>query len=302
MSTTLLPIPLALIVAGDNDRKLFDPAKLEQLAASIAAEGLLEHPIVRPLPDGRYELVAGERRFRAVQLLGWSEVEVIVRDIDDAAAATAMLAENFHRVDLDPIEEAGAYRKFIDSFSWSIAEVAERSQTTENRVTSRLRLLDLIPDLQFLVATGSLKISFTSGLPCLDPDRQRQALRAFRDNPAISREQFAQVCSDLFRFQSEQSLFVLENEEFDLSSIKPKARPLGKVGALDLAARLAAALAELDPEHPLVLEAESALAVTEDARSSKASLAARKAHATRRNGRGLSCRGAVEQSGSSAGS
>lgn len=273
-------IPAAAIRPGPNDRKVFDPERLAELAASIETCGLLEPPVVRPAPDGTYELVAGERRFRAVtELLGWDEIPVTVRALDDAAAAEAMLAENFHRVDLNPMEEAGAYAKWADQFGWDADEIARRANVSPNRVRSRLRLLTLIPEIQFLITSGAMKISYTTGLPSLDENRQRLAMRAFRDNPKLTRDDFIAVCSELYQRQIEEPLFSLVNE--DWTAARPKTvRPLSRKALVDLVERLAASLP--DAGHPLAAEAADALAAERAAVSSRRSAAAERAWTTRR--------------------
>ena len=107
--TEIANIPVSSIAAGNNDRKEFDPVKLEELAASIAAHGLAQPITVRPLSGliPGFEIVAGERRFRAIsRVLQWDTIPAIVRDLDDEAASAIMLAENTGRADLNPIEEA----------------------------------------------------------------------------------------------------------------------------------------------------------------------------------------------------
>jgi len=281
MSTTITLIASSLIDAGDNDRQNFGQESLESLAASIAANGLLEHPVVRPVPGGRFEIVAGERRFRAVtSILGWAEIPVIVRELTDEQAAESMLAENFHRVNLSPMEEAGAYRKWTEMFGWSNAEIAKRAHTNETRVASRLRLLSLIPDLQFLVNAGMLPLGHAADLVSLDANRQRLALRVIRDNPTITREAFKGVADELFRQQTVEPLFEMAVEDLTVIDAHAKAaRPATRTEALTLVERLMVALGDVDPGHELVVEAD----VMVTAEKARASAAAFKAHASRRN-------------------
>src|SRR3990167_1299050 len=110
---------------GANDRTVFNAEALDDLAASIRDNGLAQPITVRPVRRGRYEIVAGERRFRAcAHLLGWTSVPCIVRDMDDAQAAAVMLAENVARADLDPADEALAYQSRIERYGWMVDELA----------------------------------------------------------------------------------------------------------------------------------------------------------------------------------
>lgn len=116
MDVKVQNLPYAQVQPGQNDRTVFRPEELEALAASIQADGLIQPITVRPTPGGRFEIVAGERRYRAIGLLGWETVPAIVRDLTDEQASTIMLLENVHRVDIDPVDEARAYQSRIDRF------------------------------------------------------------------------------------------------------------------------------------------------------------------------------------------
>jgi ParB/RepB/Spo0J family partition protein len=175
---TIEQIPAEFIHAGDgtNDRKDFDPATLEQLAASIATSGLAQAPVVRPMPNGTFEIVAGERRCRAmIDVLGWAEIPCCVKELTDDEASTVTLLENMARADLSVIEEANAYRCRLDR-GWSISDLSERCGVPRRRIESRLRLLQLAPDVQHLVATGNLSLRDADQLVGLDVNRQRLAL------------------------------------------------------------------------------------------------------------------------------
>ena len=269
-------IAVADIVVGDNDRKVFDPVALGELAKSIAEDGLQSEPIVRPVDGGLFEIVAGERRFRAMsEILGWDEIPARVREMDDDAAAAAMFAENFHRVQLSPIEEAGAFRKWQDRFGWTVDEIAERAKISASRVGSRLRLLDLIDDLQFLVNAGELPLGQAAWLIPLDSNRQRMALRVLRDEPGIDRDRFKAIADELYRQQSEEPLFAMAVEEWELPSVEVAPKALSRKALHALIGRLAEAL---PADDPLAVEARAAVA----AEVAKRSQAASKANAVRR--------------------
>lgn len=258
MSTTVEDIPTALIDAGANDRQRFDIEPLEALARSIAKRGLLQPITLRPVGD-RYEIVAGERRFRAVRdILGRDTVEAIVRRLDDDAAGAAMLVENTGRVDLSPIEEARAYQARVDR-GHTVEEIALDAGVRVSRVGWRLDLLRLIPEAQRLVDHGQITVSAGWQMHPLDDHRQRLALRAYGQG-GLTAEQFADVCSRLLDEQSQDSMFdaddFLRVEEYVLEA---QQRRLGLKGMTTLAGRLAKALADADPTHPLIAEALEAL-------------------------------------------
>jgi ParB family chromosome partitioning protein len=125
-------------------RKEFRPEELAELEASLKASGLLQPITVRPAPDGTgYELIAGERRFRAASRLGWTEIPAVVRPTDNRAALTLAMVENLQRADLDPVEEADGYQRLIDEFALSQQEVADVVGKERSTVANALRLRGL---------------------------------------------------------------------------------------------------------------------------------------------------------------
>lgn len=209
MTDTLTPltvatIPARLIRAGNNDRKTFDRAGLEQLAASISASGLAQPPTVRPVGDG-FELVAGERRFRAVtEILGWLEVPCHVRSLTDDEAADIMLAENEARADLDPIEQANAYRSRLDR-GCTVAELASRCGIPRARVESHLRLLTLADDVAFMVAHGQLGLGHADQIAHLDHNRQHLAVAGLQ--AGLAPDAFRVLVARLTGEQQSEPLF-----------------------------------------------------------------------------------------------
>ena len=150
-------VPISEIdLNADQPRKVFDPESLTALADSIRANGLLQPVLVRRTPLGRYEIVAGERRFRAARLAGLDALPVSVVDADDRAAAKYALIENLQREDLSPLEEASAYRRLMDR--WGLTQEAVSAEVGKSRsaVANALRLLDLPEEAAALVADGSL--------------------------------------------------------------------------------------------------------------------------------------------------
>ena len=202
-------IPTSQIQPGNNDRQTFNRVKLQELADSIKANGLAQPITVRP-HKGHYEVVAGERRLRAIsELLGWSEAPCIVREMTDEEAAAIMLAENTGRVDLNPIEEARAYQARIAAYHWSIEDVATNAGVSVQMVKNRLSLLKLADDIQHLVANGHFPIGHAQLMSSLDHNRQRIALRVYREK-ALAFDAFKPVVSKLLEEQQQESLFNLD--------------------------------------------------------------------------------------------
>ncbi|MEQ8935615.1 MAG: ParB/RepB/Spo0J family partition protein [Amphiplicatus sp.] len=143
----------------DQPRRLFNEDALEELAHSIRMRGLLQPILVRPTGGDYYEIVAGERRWRAAQKAQLHEVPVVIRELDDASAAEIALIENVQRVDLNPVEEARAYQRLVDVYKRSHEEIAKAVGKSRSHVANLLRLLDL-PDMPL---TALLKGEITMG-------------------------------------------------------------------------------------------------------------------------------------------
>ena len=141
---------------SDQPRKYFDKAALEELAASIAENGLLQPILVREYADGRYQIIAGERRFRASKLAGLSEIPAIVLDRDDRKVAEIALIENIQREDLNPVEEAMAYRALIKEYDLTQEELSEKVGKSRSAIANTMRLLDLPDEILTMVASGEL--------------------------------------------------------------------------------------------------------------------------------------------------
>ena len=131
---------------SDQPRKNFDKAALEELAASIEENGLLQPILVREYGNGRYQIIAGERRFRASKIAGLSEIPAIILDKDDRKVAEIALIENIQREDLNPVEEAMAYRSLATEYGLTQAELSEKLGKSRSAIANTLRLLDL-PDV-----------------------------------------------------------------------------------------------------------------------------------------------------------
>ncbi|MBQ1202551.1 MAG: ParB/RepB/Spo0J family partition protein [Clostridia bacterium] len=150
-------LPLEEIIPNrEQPRKQFDEAALAELADSIAQHGVLQPLLVRPMPDGSYQLVAGERRWRASRMAGLSEVPVVVREMNEQEAAQLALIENLQREDLNPMEEAYGYQTLMDSYGMTQEETAQVVNKSRPAVANALRLLHLPEPVSQLVSAGSL--------------------------------------------------------------------------------------------------------------------------------------------------
>jgi len=141
---------------SDQPRKSFDPDSLAELAESIKENGLLQPIIVREYGDGRYQIIAGERRFRASRLADLTEIPAIIMNKDDRKAAEIALIENIQREDLNPIEEAMAFRSLAEDYDLTQEELSERIGKSRSAIANATRLLDLPEDVLKMVADGRL--------------------------------------------------------------------------------------------------------------------------------------------------
>ncbi len=160
----ILKAPLSQIVPNPQQpRKFFDETKIAELAQSIRKKGILQPLIVSPR-NGRYELIAGERRFRAATLAGLQEVPIIIREGDEADKLEVALIENLQREDLDPIEEARGYEDLVDRFGQTQEEVAVKVGKDRTTVANSLRLLKLPVKLQEALRAGGLTVGHARAL------------------------------------------------------------------------------------------------------------------------------------------
>lgn len=137
-------------------RKNFDDEALLELSESISRHGVLQPLLVRPIPDGGYQIVAGERRWRAARMAGLTEVPVIIRELDNAQAAQLSLVENLQREDLNPVEEALGYKRLTDEFSYTQDQAAEVVGKSRSAVANAIRLLSLPDKVLSEIADGNL--------------------------------------------------------------------------------------------------------------------------------------------------
>jgi ParB family chromosome partitioning protein len=153
-------------------RTKMDAESLNELAASIKAQGLMQPVLVRPAGADRYELIAGERRWRAARIAGLSEVPVVVRDVPDQAALAMSLIENIQREDLNPLEEAQGVQRLVSEFKLTHQEAADAIGRSRAATTNLLRLLNLPQSVQQLVLDGALDMGHARALLALDGELQ----------------------------------------------------------------------------------------------------------------------------------
>ena len=168
-------------------REVFDEEELEGLAVSLQDVGVLQPLVVRPLPGGRYELVAGERRLRAAKLAGLEQVPAVVRHTDDTQLLKEALIENIHRVQLNPLEEAAAYQQLLEEFDFTQEELAQSIGKSRPAISNTLRLLGLPAAVQRRVAAGVLSAGHARALLALETaaDQERMADRIVAEGISV---------------------------------------------------------------------------------------------------------------------
>ncbi len=173
---TLMQVPLDSIVSNpDQPRTRFDEAELLELAESIRHHGVLQPVVLQPMPDGRYQLIAGERRTRAARIAGLTTVPAVVRKATGDQRLVLALIENLQRSDISPIEQARAYRQLIDRFGLTQDEVARQVGRSRAAVANALRLLQLPESVLQMVERGELSEGHARTL-LMAPEHQREAL------------------------------------------------------------------------------------------------------------------------------
>ncbi|RMF18210.1 MAG: ParB/RepB/Spo0J family partition protein [Gammaproteobacteria bacterium] len=174
----LRQLPVDLIQRGVyQPRRDMDPETLEELAQSIRAQGVMQPIVVRPIAEGRYEIIAGERRWRATQLAGLDSIPALVKDVPDEAAIAMALIENIQRENLNPIEEAMALKRLQDEFELSQKQVAEAVGKSRTTITNLMRLMNLEADTRTLLERGDLEMGHARALLGLAGREQVEAAR-----------------------------------------------------------------------------------------------------------------------------
>ena len=225
----LTNVRLTSIVAGNNDRTFFDPKELQALADHIKEHGLIQPISLNQIAPGQYEIIAGERRYRATKLAGLKTIPAIIAHLTQAEASVLMLAENVSRKDLDPIDEANAYAIRIERFKWTVEDCAAAAGCSVIRVQFRLKLLALNVEIQHLIRSGNFPIGYAQILAgaSLDSNRQMMAFKCYRENPRPVLGWFRNIVNQYAEQQAQASLFdgpflsMQEEQPIDKKEIDP---------------------------------------------------------------------------------
>lgn len=176
-------LPIAQIEScASQPRKYFDDEKLEELAESIREHGIIQPLTVRKLASGYYQIIAGERRWRAARLAGLREVPVSIIEADDRKAMELAMIENLQREDLNPMEEAEGFRSLIEMYDMTQEEAAQRVGKSRSAVANAMRLLQLSQDIRLLVENEDLSAGHARALLPLSPALQQQAVKTIIEN------------------------------------------------------------------------------------------------------------------------
>ena len=171
-------VPVEWIKPGKyQPRKVIDDEPLQELAASIRAQGIIQPIVLRPIGDRRYEIIAGERRWRAAQLAGLDKIPAVIKDINDEAAVAMSLIENIQREDLNPMEEAYALQRLIEEFDLTHQQIADAVGKSRTAVTNYLRLTNLAPEVSQMLAHGDIEMGHARALLSLSFEQQIKAAR-----------------------------------------------------------------------------------------------------------------------------
>jgi ParB family transcriptional regulator, chromosome partitioning protein len=188
-SAGLQHIAIDLIERGTYQPRVhFEAEALQELADSIKEQGVIQPIVVRPKVSGGYELIAGERRWRASQLAGLSDIPAVIKDLDDQSAAAVSLIENIQRENLNPLEESRALQRLIDEFDMTHQQVAEAVSRSRTSVTNLLRLRDLNEDVKTLVDEKKIDMGHARALLGLTGAEQSQVARKVADKGLSVRE------------------------------------------------------------------------------------------------------------------
>lgn len=153
-------------------RKDFDPERLQELADSISSQGVVQPIVVREVAENRYEIIAGERRWRAAQMAGLHDIPVVIREVPDQAALAIALIENIQRQDLNPLEEAEALKRLLEDFSLTHQQVADAVGKSRAAVSNLMRLNELHPDAKALLVSGDIEMGHARAILGLAHERQ----------------------------------------------------------------------------------------------------------------------------------
>ncbi|PID43605.1 MAG: chromosome partitioning protein ParB [Gammaproteobacteria bacterium] len=173
MDSDMREIPVELLQRGQyQPRRDMDPTSLDELADSIRQQGIVQPVVVRPVSEGRYEIIAGERRWRAAQLVQLDTIPAIIREVTDEATIAMSLIENIQRENLNPVEEAFALQRLQDEFDLTQQQVAEAVGKSRTTITNLLRLLSLTTEVRTLLEHGDIEMGHAKALLGLSEGKQ----------------------------------------------------------------------------------------------------------------------------------
>jgi ParB family chromosome partitioning protein len=248
-------LKVAQLQAGKyQPRTRMDEGSLYELAESIKSQGVMQPILVRPVGKDRFEIIAGERRFRASQLAGLSEVPVLVKDVPDEAAAVMALIENIQREDLNPLEEAQGLQRLVNEFGLTHEQAAQSVGRSRSAASNLLRLLQLAEPVQGLLMAGDLDMGHARALLALDKTAQITTAHevvakklSVRDTEKLVNRHVAGRQQPLLRVKNEKSrdLLRLEEELSDLLAAEVEIRVL-KTSKKGQSGELAIAFGSLD--------------------------------------------------------
>jgi len=171
-------VPVEWIQPGKyQPRQVIDDDTLQELARSISAQGVMQPIVLRSIGENRYEIIAGERRWRATQLAGLDKIPAVIKEVDDESAVAMSLIENIQREDLNPMEEALALQRLIEDFDLTHQQVADAVGKSRTAVTNILRLINLSPEVAQMLAHGDIEMGHARALLSLTFEQQGQVAR-----------------------------------------------------------------------------------------------------------------------------
>jgi ParB family chromosome partitioning protein len=226
----------------EQPRKQFDEEALSELSDSIAQHGVLQPLLVRPMPDGGYQLVAGERRWRASRMAGLTEVPVVIRDLTDAQVAELALVENLQRENLNPLEEANGYKELSDKFGYTQEKISEIVGKSRPSIANALRLLNLPEDVQEMVSDGSISMGHARAILSLEDDKMKTDLAKLVIANDLSVRETERIARNMVKEAPKKSKAKKRNPYYDeaelaLSEVlgrKVKITKSSKKGALEI--------------------------------------------------------------------
>lgn len=223
-----LSLPLSQVEpCSSQPRKHFDEAALAELANSIREHGIIQPLTVRKLPSGYYQIIAGERRWRAARLAGLREVPVIVIEADDQKAAELAMIENLQREDLNPMEEAAGFQSLIEQYHMTQEEAAKRVGKSRSAVTNALRLLSLSAPVRELLECGKLTAGHARALLPLSPAVQERAANAIVSG-GLSVRQTEALAKKLSAEEAPEKHAALSGIDYTLEAQKQLSSKLGR--------------------------------------------------------------------------